>query len=307
MILTDGAAIDTVNGCQGYAAGFVRASLTAVDAADTRANNVRYTASGILRLHDATAGLPAGAVVNDGLAVSSAGQLCISTDAPAVTAQFIGGMAVAENGAVHVSDMSPAAWYRLNQGITVTGAGVSTWADKSGNARDLLQGTDARRPTLQSDGTALFDGAAQMLVTANFALNQPTTVYLLSMPVTWTDNDVIFDGTTDLSGIAQQSGVTPQVRAFAGAVLGSVSPAVGAYSVICCVFNGASSVLQLNNGTPVTGDAGASNMGGFVLGARAAAIANGNFANIRAKEAIIYAAAHSAAQRFAVISGLLRL
>ena len=49
------------------------------------------------------------------------------------------------------------AWYQFNIGITVTGAGVSTWADQSGNGNDLLQSTDADRPSHESDGTILFE------------------------------------------------------------------------------------------------------------------------------------------------------
>lgn len=41
---------------------------------------------------------------------------------------------------------APAAWYRADTGVTVTGQGASTVADQSGNGRDLLQGTDANRP-----------------------------------------------------------------------------------------------------------------------------------------------------------------
>ncbi len=49
-------------------------------------------------------------------------------------------------GAGIVSSLGPAAWFRANTGITVTGLGVSQWDDQSGNARHLLQGTDANRP-----------------------------------------------------------------------------------------------------------------------------------------------------------------
>jgi len=45
-----------------------------------------------------------------------------------------------------VRALSPAAWYKAGVGVTVTGSGVSTLADLSGNGRDLLQSTDASRP-----------------------------------------------------------------------------------------------------------------------------------------------------------------
>lgn len=44
------------------------------------------------------------------------------------------------------------AWYRSDLGITVTGAGVSAWADQSGNGNHAVQGTDALRPPYVASG-----------------------------------------------------------------------------------------------------------------------------------------------------------
>jgi hypothetical protein len=44
-----------------------------------------------------------------------------------------------------VASLGPAAWFRRGD-WTVTGSGISQWNDSSGNARHLLQGTDANRP-----------------------------------------------------------------------------------------------------------------------------------------------------------------
>lgn len=38
-------------------------------------------------------------------------------------------------------------WLDATQGVTLTGSGVSTWADQSGNSRDFTQTTAAQRPT----------------------------------------------------------------------------------------------------------------------------------------------------------------
>ncbi len=45
------------------------------------------------------------------------------------------------------ADLSPLAWWRSDLGITITGSGVSTWADQSGNGYDATQSTDSYRPT----------------------------------------------------------------------------------------------------------------------------------------------------------------
>lgn len=91
-----------VNGCQGYEAG-KPCGATGTNAADVVAGGARYTNTGVLRTFDATAGLPAGAVVVDGFAMANTGHLCTSTDAIDANSRFIGGVAVKQNGAVHVA------------------------------------------------------------------------------------------------------------------------------------------------------------------------------------------------------------
>ena len=63
--------------------------------------------------------------------------------------------------------------------ITITGSGISTWADKSGNSNDLTQSTDSKRPTYNTGSNVSFDkSAVQNLSLAAFAggtLTQPTT------------------------------------------------------------------------------------------------------------------------------------
>jgi len=78
---------------------------------------------------------------------------------------------------------------------------------------------------------------------------------------------------------------------YAGAsVIGTQSNLeVGAYGVLAAVFNGASSSLRVNNNSPVSGDAGANNPGGFQLGSFSGP---SNFSHIQAKEAILYSGAH---------------
>ena len=186
-------------------------------------------------------------------------------------------------------------WCRYGQGITETGLGVSQWDDVSGNGNHSKQATDLDRPQKQADGSILFDGIRQFLKTDVFTLNQPTTIYLLAKQVTWTNTDRIFDGNAINTGLVLQTGTTPNLAAYAGSFSGQSSDlAVDTYSIITVVFNGASSVLQIDDNTPITGDFGAANMGGFTLGANGS---NLQFGNIQVKEAIGYSAAHDAAKR----------
>ena len=198
------------------------------------------------------------------------------------------------------------AWYRFNTGITVTGAGVSNWADQSGNGRDLLQSTDTNRPSLESDGTILFDGVDNFLKAAAFTLVQPETIYILFKQITFMAEDTVFDGEVINRGRLRQLSSSPQLTIIAdgaGALpLDNSDLAIGVYGVISIVINGSSSVIQVNKNTPVTGTLGSLDMGGFILGARGDASIQ--FSNIQTKEVIIYSEAHDADQRTKVINYL---
>ena len=317
------------------------------------------------------------------------------------------------------------AWYQLGTGITNTGAGVSKWADQSGNGRDLLQATDANRPlpgtqgadivtngafttdvswtkgtgwdinsttatkahhatgtasllsqasatTLLSqyyltvytvsgyvagtvsvsiagvtgtarsaDGTyteiitslaadqvialsanstfvgdvdtfsvyplttadgILFDGVDNFLKATAFTLNQPTTIYFLGKQITWTSSDKLIDGDSYQVAAINQTGSSPGLRIIAGLeAAANDNLALDTYGVISAVFDGASSLLQIDNTTPTTGNAGTSNAGGITL---SAAGNNLQFAHTQIKEVVIYSVAHDASTRRQVIDYL---
>lgn len=202
--------------------------------------------------------------------------------------------------AAFVRGLGPAAWFRYGVGITSAGGLVSAWADQSGNGRDLLQATDTNKPTLEADGSITFDGVDNVLKCASFTLEQPETVYFLGKQVTWTIGDFLLDGDSSTTGAIPQTPTTPRLRINAGAdAATNADLAVDTYGVVVAVFNGASSLLQVNNGTPATGDPGAGDMGGFTLGANGSGAAD--FSNINAKEVILYASAHDAVTRRRVI------
>ncbi|MCK5236076.1 MAG: hypothetical protein KAR06_03740 [Deltaproteobacteria bacterium] len=189
-------------------------------------------------------------------------------------------------------------WTRFNQGITVTGSGVSQWDDQSGNGNHLKQAVDTNRPSKESDGSVLFDGVDNFLKTDAFTLNQPETIYLLVNQVTWTVSDSFIDGNTLNTGIIQAHTITPEVRLFAGSPTSRIAIPLGVFNVVTAIFNGASSVLQLNNDTPLIDNAGTSNMGGFNLGGSA---------NIQVKECCVFNVAHDAAQRVQIINYLAKV
>lgn len=203
-----------------------------------------------------------------------------------------------------ITALTPAAWYRYGIGLTDDGGGLcSKWADQSGNGRDLTAATTAR-PTIQADNSLLFDGVANVMKAAGFTFSQPETIYFLGKANTWTVGNSYFDGNSANTGRVRQLTSTPQIAASSDNIKFSsnLSPTLNVYSILITIFNGASGVFQLNNQTPVTGDFGAGNMGGFYLGSTGGGVAN--FANIQVKEAILFASAHDAATRTTVITYL---
>lgn len=197
-----------------------------------------------------------------------------------------------------------AAWFRFGLGITAVSGAISQWDDASGNARHLIQATGANQPTLQNTGAVLFDGVAQYLKCASFTLTQPETVYALMKSVTFPAGTYNFDGNTANTGALRSLGGGTSLGLNAGAGLTGPVYVGGVYNVVSAVFNGASSVVQLDYRAPTTGNAGASNMSGFTLGARGDGAVS---TNIEVKEVVILSAAHDALTRALVISYLARV
>lgn len=209
------------------------------------------------------------------------------------------GLGGARSAAAFVAGLRPAAWFRFGAGITSAGGLVSQWDDQSGNGRHLKQATGTNQPALQADGSILFDGVDNYLKCDAFTLNQPETLYILAKQPTWTTANYVCDGNTGDAMVIEKTTTTPTIRLKApNGVATNTGWTVDVYAVLAAVYNGASSSLQVNNGTPSTGDAGANNASGFTLGASATPSA---YSNIQVKEVILYAAAQDATTRARVI------
>lgn len=208
-------------------------------------------------------------------------------------------MTTYRNDLLFVSKSLPVAWYRYGVGLTDAGGGLcSAWADQSGNGNNLVQGTGGNQPAIQADNSILFDGADNFMAAA-FTLNQPTTAYLLYKGITWTSNDAVIDGSSGRMAFLQ-TGISPNVRLFSGSAgPQDNSVSLGAYAAYGCVFNGASSVLQVNNTSTAASDVGAENGGGVCVGSGQGGAFG--WSNIQVKEVIVFASAHDADTRARVI------
>ena len=160
-------------------------------------------------------------------------------------------------------------------------------------ARDLVNLTGAHQPTL-SGGGALFNGSSQFLGSAGFSLSQPITLYAVMQQVTWTSANILMDGDVVTTMQVVQTTSTPQLDINAGSAVGAnTNLAVATDGVLSAIFSGASSQLQINRTAAATGNAGTGTPAGFTLGS---SFGQTKYGNIRVKEVLIYAAAHSQVQ-----------
>ncbi len=193
-----------------------------------------------------------------------------------------------------------ALWVHGDAGITLSGSSVATWADQSGNGNALstFVGSPLRVTAgLNGHNTVRFDpsGAGQSLK-ASFTLSKVCTIIIVYKSITIGGvgaNDIIFDGSAIASTILATD-TTPRSYLFNGSVLSGVKVADGAFAVVTCVFNGASSVLRSNGTQIVVGNAGSgTDPGGVTLGQ----LGNGTRgANIEVADLFIYNRAISSSE-----------
>lgn len=143
--------------------------------------------------------------------------------------------------------------------------------DLTGNGRTLASTVDSRRPLLRAGSVVHleFDGIDDHL-RAVFTANQPFTRVSLLKQISWTANDQILDGASIDATRVYQTGSSPAflVRSVSGIITPSPAPAVGDWFVIAEVYNGASSKVQINLNSAVTGTLGATNPGGITIAGR---------------------------------------
>lgn len=193
------------------------------------------------------------------------------------------------NGTLAV-DFDPSRW---SSGTTFTASTGETWT---------INSTGAKPAQIVDRASLLFDGTAHKMATAAFTLDQPSTHYYVMRHITWTSGDVLADGLSANTGALAQTTGTPKISINAGAAAAENSDlALGTWKVVCVVINGASSSIQVGTEAETTGDAGAGDMGGLMLGADGAGL---NYGNAQFSEDLHYNVAHDAATRANIIAAL---
>jgi hypothetical protein len=159
-------------------------------------------------------------------------------------------------------------------------------------ARDLYQATAGKKgviTTSASGNYVTFDNVNDFAKSAPYSASQPRTRITVFSAITWSANDVLWDGNSAGSAKVYQVTGTPRLTVNAGSDGPSLTTFTrGQVAVAIEVIDGASSSLARNLDEPATGDAGAGNPGGAVIGTDGA---GANPSSLVFRERIEYAAA----------------
>ena len=157
--------------------------------------------------------------------------------------------------------------YNVNQDVTKDANNkITSW----GSGHPILQSDTSKSPTWAATGV-IFDFEADYMRVTDAGLVQPITIYAVIKQTTWTSEHVLWCGTIANSNLLfiqenQVHGATPWVSIASGAYSDpSDKLVVGTYGLVKAVYNGASSVFQIDNNTAWTGNIGTNEAGGFVL------------------------------------------
>ena len=199
-----------------------------------------------------------------------------------------------------------AAWFRADLGVT--GSSVSAWADQSGNGRHLAQGTGSAQPTYSASDAAYggrpvltFDGGDYFDALASWGLSQPVTIYVVGQSGTSGDYKTFVDANAGARLIVRST-AAEMASIYGGSANVEPGASVAGPSIICAVFNAASSAVYVSDVTAsATGNPGSGGLGTPRVGMGAVSVyplpSNGKIA-----EVIYVNAAHDAATRAQVLS-----
>lgn len=179
---------------------------------------------------------------------------------------------------------------------------VSEWRSVKSVFPALAQGTAANQPTV-ANGELTFDGSAYFLGVEIVGLVQPATVIGVLSQTTGTTADTIWDGYSgNTMRLYQANNGAADLTINAGSdAATNTDAALGTYSIVSAVYNGASSSLGVNLETRTTGNAGAGDGGGVYLGQFGN---GGSYAAFKCKAFAICTSALTSAQLTQVINAM---
>lgn len=159
--------------------------------------------------------------------------------------------------------------------VTTDGDIIGKATDISGNSRPLLQaGVDGLKPLYKTNiqngkSVARFDGSNDSLQAAAFALTAPVWEVIVVCQRAWTINrNVCSEGTAGKEMQLYMQTASPRVTMYETANGPTTTQlAVGSFGIVEMVWNGASSLIRVNNNSDITGNPGSHAIDGFTLSA----------------------------------------
>ena len=195
------------------------------------------------------------------------------------------------------------AWLRADLGVTLS-SGVAAWADQSGNGRNFAQGTPSLRLGHSASDPA-FGGRAVVIGSATGELPavgawtrvQPITLYAVCTSGNSGDWKTIVDATAGDRAVLRAD-PSEQGSIFAGSGNVTGTTLLNSPSIVCAVFNGASSALYIRSTTAAaSGNPGTQGIGTPIIGRAAPGPAYYLAADGKIAELVWIAGADNAAQR----------
>ena len=178
----------------------------------------------------------------------------------------------------------------------------------SGGATFTLVNTGATPAQIVGSPQLLGNGSAHFMQSGAFALAAPYEFFDVFKAISWTSDDVLFDGRdADYEFAAQQFTGTPQIRLKdAGAATTGVSPTLNTWNILyTSVAADGTGTIQLNNGTPVTAALSATALTGLTMWRKG--LTAGGYGNFQQKDKILRGTVSSAATRLAIQQRLAKL
>lgn len=169
-----------------------------------------------------------------------------------------------DSGAIVVLDA------RFINGLSDSDA-VSTWVDRSGNENSASQSTTTNKPLYKigiqgGNPVVRFDGLNHYMTISALVISQPMTFLLTGKAADDDEFQYFFDGTTS-SRMALIKYANRNLVLFAGVELQDAHT-WGVHQIFSGIFNGSSSLVNVNGEQVLTGQAGSSGVVGFKVGAR---------------------------------------
>lgn len=174
--------------------------------------------------------------------------------------------------------------------ITIEPLSIYCLVDRSGKAHNIGQTTVTKQPYYKTSAingkpAIKFDGVDDFIKTAAFTLNQPEHAFIVAKWTAAAGAPYIFDGATT-NHCALYNPDTTTASIYAGSGVTKATAITGNPQTFEVLFNGANSKLIVDFGAATTGDAGASNAGGIMLGSVGGA--TGYFANAEIAEVLVF-------------------